>query len=321
MAAYFEDGVAFIRSTDVATSPDGVQLLRERRGLLSTHAVVPVGDQEHFGIFDDGWFFLDPSGRWTEAGVAEIDGIRVRKWKETFYGGLDVESRHRMYTEYDGNFIRIIYPKSGDTETEEVWTYDPRGNRVYTNRYPAISFGLIETQIRAGVTWANLSAEALPGGTWGELDKSWAGLGAKFGLKSLSHGTTTGYVLAHDYNLITQYDTVAAAAVNPSFQYASHLSSLGDPTVLKNGGRLWVEYIQTGTGPVTLRIDGDTSEGFESGSVDMDASGAIGDINTIYRDFNFTSANLKFTVSGTSPVLIRSFRLEATASQGEERKG
>ena len=309
MAAYFEDGVAFIRSTDVATSPDGVQVLRERRGLLSTHSIVPVGDQEHFGIFDDGWFILDPSGRWTEVGVAEIDGVRVRKWKETFYGQLDIENRSRLYIEYDGNFIRIAFPTKVDQDAgddvQEVWIFDPRGNRVFRDRYPVTCFGLLDQVVKDGVTWENLT------GTWAEQTGSWASYGAKFGLKSLVHGTTDGYVVKHDYGIFSRFDTGDESTFNPTFSYSSAVSAIGDPTALKRALKIWMEYIQTMTDSVTFTITGDTTEGTQQGTITVSPTGGVtGDINTAFLDLNFTAVNLGFTVSGTSPILIRSFIMD-----------
>ena len=316
LVAYFTDGVAFIRTTDVATSPDRVQLLRERRGLLSTHSVVSVGAQEHFGIFDDGWFFLDPSGRWTEVGMVEIDGVQTPKWKETFYGLLDITFRHRTVVSYDGKFVRIAFTAeaSSDPDNQEVWIFDPRGNRVFRESYPVTVWGDMDRAIRAGQTWSSLTD------TWSDLSGTWKSLGSDFGLKALHHGTTTGHVLSHDYDAISQFDIIGLIDKNPSYNYVGMLSSIGDPTVLKKATKLWVEHIHSGPGSITMSVlGGNDSEGLETGSVSLDSSAIQGDVNTVFRNFNFSSANLRYSVSGTAPVRIRSIMADVDITASEER--
>ncbi len=227
MVAYFTDGTAFIRKTDIATSPDRVQLLREKRGLLSTHAMTSVGANEHFGIFDDGWFFLDPSGRWTEAGLIEIDGVKTPKWKETFYNLLDINFRDRIVVSYDGRFIRIAFTANAtvDPDNQEVWIFDPRGNRVFRDTYPVTVWGTVNATIRSGTTWAALTP------TWAALTGTWASLGSEFGLKNLHHGSTTGHIMSHDYANTAQFNTVKLTDEEPSFSFSGLLSAVGDPTI------------------------------------------------------------------------------------------
>ncbi len=316
LAAYFTDGVAFIRTTDVATSPDRVQLLREKRGLISTHSVVSVGNQEHFGIFDDGWFFLDPSGRWTEVGLVEIDGVQTPKWKETFYGQLDINFRNRTVVSYDGRFIRIAFTRQreeGDTDNQDVWIFDPRGNRVFTDQYPVTVWGQMDRTLQTGTIWSALI------GTWSGLAGSWESLGSIFGLQALHHGTTTGHVLSHNYDLQTQFD--GANDVLPTFSLAGMLSAVGDPTVLKKALKLWVEEVHSAQGSLTLGVTGDSSEGGESGLVPFSTTANVGDINTIFQTLNFSSTNLGYTVSGTAPVRIRSIMADVEITASEERLG
>jgi hypothetical protein len=235
MVAYFTDGVAFVSPSAIATAPDRVDLLREKRGLLSTHAVTPVGDQEHFGIFDDGWFILDPSGRWTEVGLTEINGVRVPKWKKDFYDNLDTANRDRLVVHYDGDYIRIAYPKIGDTDNEEVWIYDPRGDRVFKDRYPVVCWGDMDRQAETAKQWDDPSFT-----TWEETGVTWASQAAQFGLRALHHGTTTGHVLRHKPGLISRYNVQTLQTINPDFSIFGILSSLGDPTTLKTATKLWV---------------------------------------------------------------------------------
>ena len=73
-----------VRETGLASAPNAVQILDTDRGLLGTHAVCSISNNLHFGIFDDGWWFLDSSGRWKEAGVTQFNGRPVEKWRRTF---------------------------------------------------------------------------------------------------------------------------------------------------------------------------------------------------------------------------------------------
>jgi hypothetical protein len=318
MVAYFTDGVAFVSPTNVATAPDQIDLLREKRGLLSTHAVVSVGDQEHFGIFDDGWYFLDPSGRWTEVGMLDIEGVRTSKWKEAFYTDFDIDNRDRLVVSYDGQFVRITKPTVGFDENEQVWIFDPRGNRVFLDNYPVVCWGEMDRQLQTAPAW---NATAYAGQTWEDTPGSWASYAAKFGLKALHHGTTTGHVLSHNINLPTRYDVTNLSTVNPTFSISGVLSSLGDPTTLKTATKLWVEQVHSNTGNVNLTVSGDSTEGSESGGVNFSLTGSLGDINTVFRTFNFTAANLKYTISGTAPVRIRSIIADAVLTPLEERLG
>jgi hypothetical protein len=269
MVAYFTDGTAFIRLSDVATSPDRVQLLREKRGLLATHAMCSVGNQEHFGIFDDGWFFLDPSGRWTEVGMQNIEGKQVPLWKETFYNMVDMDFRHRMVVNYDGRYIRIAFTAKTtvdpdaqdfvDLDNQEVWIFDPRGNRVFRDTYPVTCWAEANANIRDAIDWDDLTT------SWSDLEGSWLSLAAKFSLKNLNHGTTAGHVLVHDYDIITKFDTETGLNTKPNFAFSGVLSSLGDPTELKTALKLWLEYVHTGAGSVVLTVSGNPSDGQESG--------------------------------------------------------
>jgi hypothetical protein len=316
MVAYFTDGVALVAPSNVATAPDRIDLLRERRGLLSTHAVCSVGDQEHFGIFDDGWFFLDPSGRWTEIGMMDIEGVRTSKWKDDFYSNMDIDKRDRLVVSYDGDFVRIAYPKVGDTDNEEVWIFDPRGNRVFKDRYPVVCWGDMDAQIQDAKQWDDSSFT-----TWADTNVSWASQAAKFGLRTLHHGTTTGHVLQHNKDLISRYDVAKLNTIMPTFKIEGVLSSLGDPTTLKTITKIWVEYIDIGSGAVYIRVLGDGSDKKAGGTVDFSQDGYPGDVNTAFRTFNITSANLRYILSGSAPILIRSIIVDVILTPMEERMG
>jgi hypothetical protein len=321
MAAYFEDGVAFLRNTGVATAPVAIQVLKEKRGLISTHAMTPVGDNAHFGIFDDGWWLLDASGRWTELGVATIDGVRVPKWRDTFFNNLDIDNRSRLAVSYDGFYIRIAYPTTGEDDIEDVWIYDPRTDRVFTDRYPVTCWGLVDAQIATQVLW---SSAVIVGETWSTIIGSWSSFGARYGLQNLMHGSLNGWVMTHDADLITRWNTATLTQEFPGYTFRSPFSSLGEPRFLKTAQKLWVEFIHANSPDMTLRVSGgsfDGAEVAESGVVSLQPTGyEAGAVLTAFRTFNLTATNLFFEVSGTSPVAIRSFESDFIIHPWEERR-
>ena len=185
---------------------------------------------------------------------------------------------------------------------------------MFTDKYPVTCWGVVDLQVAEATNWEDLV------GTWSELTGSWSDLGAKFGLKSLVHGTLDGYPLRHNYNIITRFDTGTELEVNPSYSFTTLLSSLGDPTKLKTARKLWVEHLQLTTNPITMTVKGDATDSQESGTV-TPSPGAVFDLTSTFRTFNFTAANLQFEVSGTAPVAIRSFEAEFSITESEERKG
>jgi hypothetical protein len=321
MVAYFEDGVAFIRKTDIATAPDRVQLLREKRGLLSTHSVVSVGNQEHFGIFDDGWFFLDPSGRWTEVGIVNVDGVQMPKWKETFYRTIDLDKKERCVVSYDGRYVRIAFTAEQEDDNERVWIFDPRGNRVFLDFYPVTVWAEVNSQLRAAVLWNELipGSQWTPDGSWADLRGSWASLGAQFGLRNLNHGNLLGDVMVHDYSEADKWDSGTRSLESAQFDLTSMLSSGGDPTTLKTATKLWVEEINSGTKNVTMMVGGDSAEGREFQTIFWSLEGGIDDISTTWCTFNFTATQLYFRLTGFHPVRIRSIHFDVVTSEAQER--
>ena len=319
VVAYFEDGTAFLRSTGNPTAPMERQILKERRGLLSTHSMVPVGDNTHFGIFDDGWFLLDSSGRWQELGMQEIDGKGYSKWKRYFYDNMDMANRHRLYVAYDGNFIRICYPRddtaSGDVE--EVWVYDINSDRLFITERAALCLGTVNTTISESVAW---NASSISGETWSSIVGTWDSFRTKFGVRTMVMGTIDGWVLIYDPDLITEFDTGTTAQVLPSFIFRTVISDLGQPRFLKTANRLWVEYINTNSTDIVTSIFGNAATGSEAGVIDVSLTGRIaGEVITGWRHADFTDTHLGFEISGTAPVLIRSMEVDLF-QRGWERR-
>jgi len=305
LACYFSDGVAFVRPTGVSTAPVARQILTTQRGLIGTFAVTQVPDHGHFGIFTDGWFFLDPSGRWTEVGRG--------RWKRDFYARLDENNRHRLYVHYrqPNNRIYIAYPSIDSTDIEEVWIYDIQEDRVWLDKYPGgpgavTCFGDIDSQIAAGTAWNAASLTQ----SWATIVGSWASFGARFGTTAMVHGGHAGYPMVHNPDVITRVrqENVAYASlatINDNWRFRSHLSNLGRPGKLATSDRVSMEYIDVNGPNATFQVFGNPTDGSQSATVDFPAA-TLGDTRSIHRNIRLTGENLGIDVSGTTPVLIRS---------------
>lgn len=310
LACYFADGVAFVRSTGVATAPVARQILTTKRGLLSRHAVTQVPDKGHFGIFTDGWFFLDPSGRWTEIGNG--------RWKRDFYARLDNDPRplKRLFVHYrqPSNLIYIAFPSIDSASVNEVWIYDVAHDRVFIDIYPGTVtddgagqldsgpltvFGDIDLQIQASTIWSAVT------GTWSSIIGSWASFGAQFGATALVHGGGDGRPMIHNADVITRVNQSTGATINDTWRFKSPLSNLGQPGKLKTSDRVSMEYIDVNGPNATFQVYGTPTDGSQSATVDFPTA-TLGDTRSIHRNIRLTGENLGFDISGATPVLIRS---------------
>jgi hypothetical protein len=318
LACYFEDGTAFVRETGIATIPNEVQVLDERRGLLGSQAVVRIGDNKHLGIFTDGWWLLDSSARWTKVGVASLGGAEVSKWTDTFYSTLDYSNRHRIQMGYDPvkNWVRISQPVLGqDAERLKVWIYDINSDRVWIDEYVAqptcwgvvnIPLGTVQTwtaEQTAGTTWAERQAA---GTTWGALTA------ATFGTELVVHGTDTARVMQHSPLIVTK------DGQQPSFIYPSPMMDFGDSYSLKTTNRIRMEYINLENGNnVTLAATGGRTSS-DTTTDTMDHGGALGDIEVATGWHRFTDERLGLRATGSGNVNIRAFEMEYF-DEGSER--
>jgi hypothetical protein len=324
LACYFGDGVAFVRATGNPDAPYQRQILTTNRGLLSTHAVCAIDGNTHFGLFTDGWWLLDSSGRWQEVGITEIGGIRVTKWKETFYGRLDLNLLERIYVEYDERrrLVFITFPTEGSGASdpnEEVWIWDPRGDRIWIETYHATVFSSVNRQTQAATTVDQLD-NLTTGGTIDELaGRTIDSFGAKFGVRNLVHGTYNGLVMQHDSETTQRVDLDTQASYQPSYKYRTVLSSIGSPQTLKMVRRMAAEFIQTGMGNPTFTAFCNGSQGSQSGTVDASVIGS-GDTNVLWRHFRFTSPQLGVELSGEGPVEIQSFEVDLQDTGVEIRR-
>ncbi len=312
LAVYFSDGVAFMRPTGVPTSPDEPQIISTERGLLGTHAVVPIGRNVHFGIFTDGWWLLDASGRWQELGIVNLNGKIVPKWRQTFYGDLPADNRHRLYCYYDqpANLIYIARPTRNSPEPEEVWIYDPTSDRCFIENYDVTCFGSFTPLTQAAIT-----IDALPG-TIDSLEGTIDSFGAIAGFpKARIHGDQFGFVYSHSRDAEGFHGPEIVGSGTPTVQDPSWLFSMGlrSPAGMRNLStldRVSIEYFNhANPNSVSVQAFGPSFDGSQTRTAVLN-QGTPEDIAVRDLWFRFTSRNAGLTVSGIGEYHIRALELD-----------
>lgn len=314
LAVYFEDGVAFMQPTRLLTDAYRPRTISQTRGLLATRAVTVVEPITHFGIFNDGWWFLDVAGRWREAGVLVIEGdggrsITLHKWKSAFYSDLDVENRHRIFVQFvpQRRGIYVLYPSKTlgrmttlfyDISTDTVWPLD----------LEMVCLGLYDTQVRATTTWGNLV-----GTSWAQLaGTTWGSLSGLFGFEALALGDSSGRVHLQDPNL------TARNGVEPIFSGTTHSIMAQVPGTFSTFSSATLEYLNV-DGPdlaVTALSGGD-----QASETLMLTQGAVGELHSSIAYFHQSATHHALRMSGTAPALIRSWTPGFLDFQAPEHDG
>lgn len=317
LACYFEDGVGIASLTGVATSPFSRTVLTQTRGLMSTHAVCPIDPNVHFGIFTDGWWLLDSSGRWTEVGVMDVGGSAQRKWRDTFYSRLDANNRTRLFCYYDQRCSRVYIsvPVEDVAAPTEVWIWDVKTDRVWIDTYPVapICFGSYTISIQQAIQWDNSSL-----GTWADPGSNalgtWAEAGSRFGLSGLVHGNGSGRVMRHDGNLF-QKDGSAT-----TYGYETVLGPLGAPRKFKTTNRVTLEAINKATPNPSVTVFCSSTPAAQTGSANLNRN-SLNDIEVDSVYSRLTSENIGIRIAGTHPLMLRSFEAELIIDDSERRTG
>lgn len=321
LAVYFGDGVAFLRPTGVPTSPDEPQIISTERGLLGTHCVTAIGRNVHFGIFTDGWWLLDQSGRWQEVGVVNLDGKIVPKWRQTFYEGIPANQRHRIYTYYDqpNNLVYIARPTTQAPDPTEVWIYDPTSDRVFIENYPVTCMGTFTPTAQAGV-----QIDALVGtidAQVGTIDS----FGTVAGFPRVRvHGDLAGFVYQHRRDLVGYHGQQIAGAAEPTVQDPTWLFSLGlrSPAGFRNlttVDRVSLGYFNhENPANISVEVRGPSADGSQTRSVVL-TGGNHEDYR--HRDtwFRFSSPAPGLQVSGVGEFHIRDIAIDLWGDPVEPR--
>ena len=352
LACYFEDGVGFLRATHNASNPDEWETITQERGLLSTHGVVDVGNNVHFGVFTDGWYFLSANGEWSKVGQIPIDGTPLDRWQTTFYRNLDWNNRHRIQVKYakKTNEILIAYPRNDGVE--QVWIYDINTDRVWIDDYPVTCFGAYTQNLRAELIAKDLeNGDEVPLG-WesfftaidpalvsaadpalftrdvlaSEMTIAASLTGNIKGLDQIVHGNRVGLVYIHHDSLTFRgSDTIPGrTSVEPTFLFETGLRNIEAASKWLTVDRIKTEFVNyqpvnVGNSDAILTVYCNASETSQSFTMDLD-KGVANSIHSDWGWFRFTSVAPGFRVSGTSPVAIRALTLNIMAHDDEARE-
>ncbi len=316
LACYFEDGVAFVSLSGVATDPVRATTLTQKRGLLGTHAMCSIDPNVHFGIFADGWWLLDSSGRWTEVGVMDVGGTIQRKWRDTFYTRLDAQNVQRLFCYFEPrrSLVYIVVPVTDTQNPTQIWIWDPATDRVWLDSQPVdpLVFGSYTVQLQAAVTWAAAT------GTWespgSNVAGSWASTGSLFGLETMVHGNGIGRVLLHTPDINTRDGS------STTYFYETILGPLGSPRKLKTTERVTLEAINANTPMPSVRVFGDSTAGSQTGTANINRRNTDDlEVDSVYS--RFTSEQIGINISGTHPLKLRSFEADLIVDDSERRNG
>jgi len=318
LAVYFTDGVAFMRPTGNPTSPDEPQIISTERGLISTHSVTSIGRNVHFGIFTDGWWLLDQSGRWQEVGITQLNNKVVPKWRQTFYGLLDTATRHRLYCYYDqpSNLVYIALPTEDAPDPTQVWIYDPTSDRVFVENYSVTCFGTMTPLSQTGTLIDSLT------GTIDQLSGTIDSFSAVPGFPKVRvHGDLTGFVYSHRSD-ISGYHSASTSPVitDPAWNIALGLRSPAGMRNLTTIDRVSVEYFNhDNAANVAVQFSGSSSDNTQTESLPLN-DGGNEDLQVKDFWFRYTSRTPGLTLSSTGEFHIRGLEVDLFADPLEPRR-
>ncbi len=301
-AAYFEDGVVLLRRTGNRTNPFNIQYLTKERGLMGTFAVTRLSSDLHFGIFSDGWFFLNSQGQWTEAGLVTIGDIKVQKWSRTFYNILDTSRKNETVVSHDQytDRIRIAFPLTDGTNT--VWVYDRKADTVWpADPYEVTIWGDAVSTVQEAIAWSDFPI----GDLWSTTGGDWADYGAILGERVVLHGTEDGLVLLHSQA------HVARDGDQPTWIFRTHKQSGLNARTLKTTDTLAIDHQVRGESSSVSAFFTSQSTTVVSENFDLQTeNGSAGFRDTSVVHGTLTDMSIGFGVSGVGEVKFYSFQPE-----------
>lgn len=321
LAVYFSKGVAFARPTGTPTSVEDVQVISRTRGLLGTHAVTAIERNTHFGVFTDGWWLLDQSGRWREVGLQDVGGRAEPKWRQTFFDRLDMTNRHRLYVYYDQpyNLVYIAVPTKENPDPQEVWIWDPVNDRVFFENYPVTCFGAITSLAQAGTIINALV------GTIDELEGTIDSYGPIPGFPTArAHGDLNGYVYSHTRDATGYHNAASPPAVQEVAWSArtarrSFGQSMRDVSCVD---RVSIEYVDRGNqSNVQVQVFGTASQAGQGFPVVLHEFQLDGERHTVDAWFRYSARTLGVALSGAGSFEIQAIEMDVFVSPTEQRSG
>ena len=336
VACYFEDGVVFVQRTGRFTDPVRWRKVSETRGLLSTHALTPISNSQHFGVFSDGWWLVDAGGRWTPVGTIEVSESGDKdtiyyKWRETFRILLDIENKHYVTTSYDPirRRVRVSFPVRGQVRANgspllETWVYDVDTDTVWPlgHDIDVTIWSSFDQLIKSAETYGDYPTTA-----YGDVTvsrKQYGDYNALFGLAHPSHGDNLNCVYTWDPDIFTRdypfiEDGSLAAVferVTPSAYYHTHgISVTENPNERQVLRRVDVEYLNLEGPGVDITAVNNSDVGVTT-SVPAN-EGALGQIHTGHGTYQHGGTHHELQFSMRAPFAVRSFRPAFTKSDNE----
>jgi len=312
LAVYFKRGTAFLRETGDVFDPFRREYISTSRGVIGPYAVTDLGTGRHFGIFNDGWFFLDDDGKFTEAGQRATELAVFSKWTRTFYQQLNTEQLGRTFVQYDPLFriIWVLWTDTSSSHPNRLWAYDTTSDTVWPleTNFPEMPNVLqLYTSLSDTVTYAGAG-----GLFYDTTTQSYSQFEIREGLDLLSYGTRSGLVLTQDPRLITVDSMV------PTWQYKTFKSALGRPDLIKTWSKLQATYVQSELAPpfnAVLHADS------QAVSVPLEQVNEMpGDPSLDYANEIVSGVTIGTEVSGQHPVAITDLLIELRYDGGEALK-
>lgn len=322
VALYLEDGTALGYKTGRVTDAYRYRVVSKRRGLLGTHAVTPIGANLHFGIFDDGWWFMDSAGRFKEAGIfraPESSGkdIEIHKWHDTFYDQLDISRRHRIVVAYDNQrYVHVTFPRLGDDTDKNGgwWIYDLHTDTVWPQTGIDVTYiGGVDRLIKVGETYGDFVG--IPYDDPSVASRTYGSFAPITGLRALTHMSSVGVVSGWRNDLTTRNGVPVSA------YYLTHdLPVQDDEAMMQTLQRCGVEYMNVG-GP-GCSIEGLINGGSSSQNQTIAFNeGGLNSMNTGYANFHLRSSHHALRLGMTAPFAVRSYRPEFLLDIGDDKQG
>jgi hypothetical protein len=212
----------------------------------------------------------------------------------------------------ENNRVYIAVPTDADDDNEVVWIYDRASDRVWLDTYPVVCWGLIDRDLEAtGATYAT-TAE-----TYSSIaPATYASLGVSVGFKTLAHGTLNGYVFQHASDLVIRELEQSTGSTTPAYLYQTPFIAGSSPRFLLSADRGIVEYINLDSPDMSIQFS--SKDDSETATVPID-TGNAGEIHTGQSFYRFTGQQLSMRLSGTGPVMIKSFEADVYEEQVEPR--
>lgn len=302
-ACYFEDGVGVLRRIGLTNNPFKREYYSKERGLLGKFAVCRISGDRHFGVFTDGFFFLNSNGVWTEAGALNTNLGVVRKWTRTFFRTVNADLKDQIKVNYDEytSRVHITFPLATESQEPETnfstWIYDLHTDTMWPDEaYAPTCWGQGAAILANAIEWGDAP------GTWaGQGDLTWGDFGTIYGDRATLHGTVDGLIFFHTPALFTR------DGEEVSWNLYSHLQSLEDPHTVKATDRLLVEHNQV-SDPKNIAV------GFRNDEHDTDLDTIALDVGVggtkvvTVAHARINGYSIGTVASGTGPIRLWSFQ-------------